>query len=172
MPRGNVWWPKRSTPSMRPRSWGEAEAQAAKILAEASCLKAQHVEKNAIIEISLLAGKQALSKIKSRDAHDYRQEQSLLAVKAANLDPEFVKAMLLSVARNWNGASSSKVELQALLPEAERAKFDAAFAAAARSCSKRASKWVIRRRYAPASRWAPRAAAITSPSRTTISRHC
>ena len=53
-------------------------------------------------------------------------------VKAANLDPEFVKAMLLSVARNWNGASSSKVELQALLPEAERAKFDAAFAAAAK----------------------------------------
>lgn len=53
-------------------------------------------------------------------------------MKAANLDPEFVKAMLLSVARNWNGASSSKVELQALLPEAERAKFDAAFAAAAK----------------------------------------
>ena len=57
--------------------------------------------------------------------------RSVLKV-AANLDPEFVKAMLLSVARNWNGASSSKVELQALLPEAERAKFDAAFAAAAK----------------------------------------
>ena len=36
------------------------------------------------------------------------------------------------IALNWNGASSSKVELQALLPEAERAKFDAAFAAAAK----------------------------------------
>ena len=59
-------------------------------------------------------------------------ESTFSAVKAANLDPEFVKAMLLSVARNWNGASSSKVELQALLPEAERAKFDAAFAAAAK----------------------------------------
>ena len=43
-----------------------AEAQAAKILAEANT-KAQDVEKNAMTEISL-AGKQALSKIKPRSA--------------------------------------------------------------------------------------------------------
>ena len=64
-------------------------------------------------------------------------ESTFSAVKAANLDPEFVKAMLLSVARNWNGASSSKVELQALLPEAERAKFDAAFEIGRASCRER-----------------------------------
>jgi len=46
-------------------------------------------------------------------------------------DPAFLKEPLLSVAKNWNGADSGKVELQALLPEAQRASFDAAFAASA-----------------------------------------
>ena len=40
--------------------------------------------------------------------------------------------MLLAVAKNWNGADSPKVELQAMLPEAEREKLDAAFGESAR----------------------------------------
>ncbi len=35
--------------------------------------------------------------------------------------------MLLSVAKIWNGADGGKVELKALLPEADRAKLDEAF---------------------------------------------
>ena len=106
----------------------EAKSEAAKIIAEA---KAEDTAKNSMTEIAL-AGKQAVARIKEEISSLIAAESTFSAVKAANLDPEFVKAMLLSVARNWNGASSSKVELQALLPEAERAKFDAAFAAAAK----------------------------------------
>ena len=95
----------------------EAEAQAAKILAEANT-KAQDVEKNAMTEISL-AGKQALSKIKAEISSMIIAKSTAPAVKAATLDPEFVKQMLLTVAKNWSGADSSKNQLKALLPEAD-----------------------------------------------------
>jgi len=117
----------------------EAKSEAAKIIADAKAeaeaivkaaeAKAEDTAKNSMTEIAL-AGKQAVARIKEEISSLIAAESTFSAVKAANLDPEFVKAMLLSVARNWNGAS--KVELQALLPEAERAKFDAAFAAAAK----------------------------------------
>ncbi|MFR7603051.1 MAG: hypothetical protein ACLUYV_04465 [Alistipes shahii] len=42
-------------------------------------------------------------------------------VKEAVVDPAFIKEMLVAVAKNWNGSDSGKVELQALLPEGERA---------------------------------------------------
>ena len=103
----------------------EARTEAGKILAEARAqadeivrkaqVKAEDVEKNTMTEITL-AGKQAVAKIKTEIA-------SLIAV----VDPAFIKEMLVAVARNWNGADSGKVELKALLPEAERAKLDAAF---------------------------------------------
>ena len=54
--------------------------------------------------------------------------------------------MLLAVAENWNGADSGKVELQALLPEAERTKLDAAFGKAPRNCSPPVSRWAGRMR--------------------------
>ena len=54
------------------------------------------------------------------------------AVKSAAMDPAFIEEMLLAVAKNWNGADSPKVELQAMLPEAEREKLDAAFGESAR----------------------------------------
>ena len=113
----------------------EAKSEAAKIIADAKAeaeaivkaaeAKAEDTAKNSMTEIAL-AGKQAVARIKEEISSLIAAESTFSAVKAANLDPEFVKAMLLSVARNWNGASSSKVELQALLPEAERAKFAAA----------------------------------------------
>ena len=108
----------------------EAEAQAAKILAEANT-KAQDVEKNAMTEISL-AGKQALSKIKAEISSMIIAKSTAPAVKAATLDPEFVKQMLLTVAKNWSGADSSKNQLKALLPEAEQKAFEATFEAAAK----------------------------------------
>lgn len=120
----------------------EARAEAQKIVAEAESraeeivrkaqAKAEDVEKNTMTEISL-AGKQAVSKIKSEIAELIVAKSTSEGVKNAVLDPAFVKEMLVSVAKNWNGSDSGKVELQALLPESEREKFDAAFAKSAQA---------------------------------------
>ena len=112
---------------------GEAKNEAAKIVAEARAQaeeivkkardKAEDVEKNTMTEIAL-AGKQAASMIVAK--------ATAAGVKEAALDPAFIKEMLLAVAGNWNGADAGKVELKALLPEAERTKLDAAFGKSAR----------------------------------------
>lgn len=118
-----------------------AKADAAKILSEARAeaeaivkkarAKAEDVEKNTLTEISL-AGKQAVAKIKSEIASMIVSKSTSEGVKAAALDAVFIKEMLLSVAKNWNGSDSGKVTLQALLPEAERKTLDAAFEKSAR----------------------------------------
>ena len=120
----------------------DAEARAAKIVAEAKAeaeaivraarTKAEDVEKNTMTEIAL-AGKQAVAKIKQEIASAIVARATTEGVKSAVVDPAFIREMLLSVARNWNGADAGKVELQALLPEAERGKLDAAFAESARA---------------------------------------
>ncbi len=104
----------------------EAQSQAAEILAQAHS-KAEDVEKNTLTEIAL-AGKQAVSKIKSEIASLIVAKATAQGVKEAVMDPAFIKEMLVSVARNWNGAAAGKVELKALLPEAARAELDAAMA--------------------------------------------
>jgi len=53
-----------------------------------------------------------------------------LCGKGAALDADFIKSMLLEVAKNWNGAGS-KTELKALLPEAAEKEFAARFGASA-----------------------------------------
>lgn len=120
----------------------DARAEAQKILAEAQAqadgivraarTKAEDVEKNTLTEIAL-AGRQAVSKIKSEIAGAIVAKSTGENVKSASLDPEFIREMLVSVAKNWNGADSGKVTLQALLPEDARAKLDAAFAKSARA---------------------------------------
>lgn len=109
----------------------EAEARAEEIVRKART-KAEDVEKNTLTEISL-AGKQAVSKIKSEIAGLIVSKSTAEGVKAAAMDPAFLQEMLVAVARNWNGADSGKVELQALLPEDARAKLDAAFAKSAKA---------------------------------------
>ncbi len=105
----------------------EAEARAAKIVTEAE-RKAEDVEKNAMTEIAL-AGKQAVAKIKSEIETLIVAKVSAEGVKSANLDPAFIKEMLLAVAANWN--NGAKADLKALLPEAKKAELGAAFDAAA-----------------------------------------
>lgn len=119
----------------------DAKAEAQKILSEARAeaegivgqarKKAEEVEKNTLTEISL-AGRQAVSKIKSEIASLIVARTTSEGVKAATLDPAFLREMLVAVARNWNGADSGKVELQALLPEDAREKLDAAFSKSAK----------------------------------------
>ena len=118
----------------------EAKAEAARIVAEAQAKaeavvkqaqeRADDTSKNAMTEIAL-AGRQAVAKIKNEIAEAVVAKSTAAGVKAANLDGAFVKEMLLAVAKNWNGASSSKVELTALLPEAARTQLDTAMKAAA-----------------------------------------
>ncbi|MCM1151393.1 MAG: hypothetical protein NC209_01070 [Alistipes sp.] len=118
----------------------DAKAQAAKIVADARTeaeeivrkaqVKAEDVEKNTLTEIAL-AGKQAVARIKSEIAELIVARATGAGVGEAAVDPAFIKEMLLAVAKNWNGADAGKVELQALLPEGEREKLDAAFSQSA-----------------------------------------
>ena len=99
----------------------DAKAEAARLVAEA---KAEDLRKNSMTEISL-AGKQAVAKLKEQVSEMIIAKSTVEGVKAANLDAEFIKNMLLTVAKNWNGASSESVSLAALLPEAKKAELDA-----------------------------------------------
>ncbi len=119
----------------------EAKAEAAKILAEArkeadavirqAEAKAEDVAKNTMTEISL-AGKQAVAQLKAQIAGLIVAKTTGKGVKDAVVDPAFIREMLVTVARNWNGAEAGKVELKALLPEVDREKLDAAFEKAAK----------------------------------------
>ena len=99
----------------------KAEAEA---IAKAAEVRAEDIAKNAMTEITL-AGRQAVSKIKSELAEAVIFKSTGEAVKAAAMDAAFVKDMLLAVAQNWN-ASTSEISLKALLPEQKRAELDAA----------------------------------------------
>lgn len=120
----------------------EARAEADKIVAGARTeaeeivrrarTEAEDVGKNTMTEITL-AGKQAVAKIKSEIASMIVARAVDAGVKQASLDPEFIREMLLAMAKNWSGSDSGKVELVALLPEAERAKLDKAFDACAQT---------------------------------------
>ncbi len=108
----------------------EARSEAENIVKKAE-VKAEDVGKNTMTEIAL-AGKQAVAKIKSEIASMIIARTTSEGVKAAAMDGEFLKGMLLEVARNWNGAEAGRVELKALLPEAQREKLDKAFESAAK----------------------------------------
>lgn len=109
----------------------DARAQAADIVRQAES-KAEDVSKNTMTEIAL-AGKQAVAKIKSEIAEAIVAKTTGAGVKAAGMDAGFIKEMLVAVAKNWNGADAGKVSLQALLPEAEKAKLDKAMEAEAKA---------------------------------------
>ncbi len=104
----------------------KAQAEAAEIVKKAK-VTAEDSLKNSLTEISL-AGKQALAKIKAEISVAIINGAISDGVKAAAMDGAFIKETLIAVAKNWDGASSSKIELQALLPEANKKKLDAAFA--------------------------------------------
>lgn len=101
-----------------------ARAEAAKIVADAET-KAADLAKNSLTEISL-AGKQALVKIKAEISQLIITQSIEAGVKSAAMDGKFIGEMLLAVASNWNGSDGGAVSLEALLPEAEKAKLDMA----------------------------------------------
>ena len=87
----------------------DAKAEAREIVAEARAEAEEIVKKKSEIASLIIA------------------KATARGVKEAVVDPAFIKEMLVAVAKNWNGSDSGKVELQALLPEGERKKLDAAF---------------------------------------------
>lgn len=109
----------------------EAEAKAAALVAEAEAkaeaivkaaeVKAAEVKKNNETEMRLSV-RQMVASLRENIAGLVVAKVSEPAVHAASLDVEFVKEMLLAVARAWNG---EKVTLEATLPVEMRAKFDA-----------------------------------------------
>ena len=107
----------------------EAKAEAAKIVKEAED-KATDTEKNSMTEIQM-AGRQAVAKIKGELASAIIAKTSSEAVKAATVDAEFVKNLLLTVAKKWSGAAE-QVSLKALLPAALEAEFAKVFEASAK----------------------------------------
>ena len=111
----------------------DAEAEA-KAIAKAAEDRAEDVAKNAMTEITL-AGRQALSKIKTELAEAVIMKSTGAAVKDAIMDTAFVKDMLLAVANNWN-AQTVDVSLVALLPEEKRAELDAVMQKSAQELAK------------------------------------
>ncbi len=109
----------------------EAEAKAAALVAEAEAkaeaivkaaeAKAAEVKKNNETEMRL-AVRQIVATLRENIAELVVTKVSEPAVHAVSLDVEFVKEMLLAVARVWNG---EKVALEATLPAEMKAKFDA-----------------------------------------------
>ena len=111
----------------------DAEAEATAIV-KAAQDRAEDVAKNAMTEITL-AGRQALSKIKTELAEAVIMKSTGEAVKGAIMDVTFVKDMLLAVANNWN-AQTVDVSLVALLAEDKRAELDTVMQKSAQELAK------------------------------------
>ncbi len=107
----------------------EAKAEAAKIVATAE-ERAADLTKNSLTEISL-AGKQALSKIKAEIANAVITKSISGGIEGAVMDGKFISEMLVAVAKNWSGADSGVISLEALLPEAQKKSLDAAMKSSA-----------------------------------------
>ena len=122
----------------------EAQEKAAAILAEANAkaeaiakaaeARAEDIAKNAMTEITL-AGRQAVSKIKSELTEAVIMKSTGVAVKAATMDAAFVKELLLAVAKNWN-STTADVSLKALLAEDKKAELDAVMQKSAEELAK------------------------------------
>ncbi len=106
----------------------EAEQKAAAIV-KAAEQKAAELKKNNETEV-MLATRQVVAALKENIANLVVAKTTEPAVKAAMVDVEFVKEMLLGIARNWNG---ERVELSAILPAEQKAKFEAEAESAAKA---------------------------------------
>ncbi len=112
----------------------DAKAEAAKIISKAED-KAADMEKNSMTEISM-AGKQALTKIKAEIENAIVTKSIEAPIKSATMDGAFIAQMLIAVAKNWNGAETGAISLEALLPESEKAKLDKAIVKSAAELTK------------------------------------
>ena len=103
----------------------DAKAEADSIIADAKS-KADDLHKNSLTEIAL-AGRQVVAKLKESIADMIVASSVSDGVVSANLDPQFVKDILVAVATNWQGSSSDVVELKAILPADREVELGSAF---------------------------------------------
>lgn len=118
----------------------DAKKQAEKIVADAKKQaeelrkqaekSAEDLKKNTMTELGL-AGRQLLGTLKSQIETLIVFKGTSPAVSAANADPEFIKNLLLEIASHWNGATSSRVDLKAVLPADKQAELETVMASAA-----------------------------------------
>ncbi len=118
----------------------DAKAEAARIVAEAKAEaeaivrkaeeKAADTAKNSLAEIAL-AGKQAVAKIKGEIAAAIIAKGVASAIKETAVDADFIKSMLLEVAKNWKG-NGEQATLSALLPASLEKELSKKFAASAK----------------------------------------
>ena len=109
----------------------QAKAEAARIVSDADA-KAADLHKNSLTEIKL-AGRQVIAELKESIADMIVSSSVSKGVASANLDPQFVKDILVAVATNWQGVSSDVVELRALLPADKEGKLGVAFESSVKS---------------------------------------
>lgn len=102
-------------------AWTESE----RIMHDAE-RNAADLHKNTIIELKV-AGKQMISKLKHRIREMVVTKAVDSAVKDAAMDPAFIREVLITVSKNWQGASSKHISLEAMLPQAMKDKLDKAF---------------------------------------------
>ncbi len=123
----------------------EAQEKAGKIVAEAkeeaegikskARKSAEELQRNTMTELSL-AGKQAVAALKESINGMIIAKSVSGSVRNVTVDPQFIKEMLLAVGANWNGASSGKVTLSALLPAEWQEKFAKEFEGATKELLK------------------------------------
>ncbi|MBQ4280400.1 MAG: hypothetical protein IJC16_10695 [Rikenellaceae bacterium] len=111
----------------------KAQGEAAKIIADARAQadalikaaeqSAEELRKNTQTEIAL-ASRQAVNTLRQQIERLVVMKSVAPSVGSVNVDPAFIKDMLLAVARNWNGSMSGKIELRALLPADTQETFD------------------------------------------------
>lgn len=99
-----------------------ANEKAAEIERKAAAA-AEELRKNTATELAM-AGREALARIKGEITALVTARTISGGVSQANLDPAFIREMLLAVAKNWN--PNEKPSLEALLPESQKTALDGA----------------------------------------------
>lgn len=97
----------------------DAEAKAADIVKKAQ-QKAEDTAKNSQTEIAM-ASRQAINTLKKQIEELIVTKSVSAATSEVAADSAFIKDMLIAVAKSWNTQSGGKVELKAMLPEAQKA---------------------------------------------------
>ena len=159
----------------------DARKQAEKIVADArkqadelrkqAEKSAEDLKKNTLTELGL-AGRQMVGTLKSQIESLIVFKSTSDAVSAANADPEFIKSLLLEIASHWNGASSSRVDLKAVLPADKQAALEKCWPPPPRTTSMPTWKSHSIIKSNRASKSVPKTAVITSALPMPISRRC
>ncbi len=97
----------------------EANRQAQKIIEDAR-LQAEELKKNTATEISL-AARQSIDAVKEQIQNVISGNIINGAVRSANEDSEFVKNLILEIARNWS--SDKNIDLKIMLPASNQESF-------------------------------------------------